>query len=118
MHLSSLADELDSLKSRGSIRTNEQRQLAGKYANAEELEQAYLNLQQKMGQQSSDEEGEYEEYDEPDGEPSYEYGEDVFGILQEEMDEYGALTEETIATLSEYMDADELVALGMEMVDR
>lgn len=110
------ADELDSLQVGEALEQNEQRQLAGKYANAEELEQAYLNLQQKMGQQS-DQQEEVEEYDEPDGEPSYEYNDDVYGILQEEMDEYGALTEDTIATLSEYMDADEILALGMEMAE-
>ena len=110
------ADELDSLQVGEALEQNEQAMLAGKYANAEELEQAYLNLQQKMGQQS-DQQEEVEEYDEPDGEPSYEYNDDVYGILQEEMDEYGALTEDTIATLSEYMDADEILALGMEMAE-
>jgi hypothetical protein len=109
------ADELDSLQVGEALEQNEQQMLAGKYANAEELEQAYLNLQQKMGQQSTDDEGENEEYAEPDGEPSYEYDDDVFNILQEEIDEYGALTEETINSLSEYMDADELVKLGMDM---
>ena len=110
------ADELDSLQVGEALEQNEQQMLAGKYANAEELEQAYLNLQQKLGQQSNDDE-EVEESDEPEGEPSYEYGEDVYGILQEEIDQYGALTEETINTLAEYMDADELVALGMEMAE-
>ena len=112
------ADELDSLQVGEALEQNEQAMLAGKYANAEELENAYLQLQQKMGQQSSDDEGESEEYEEePDGEPSYEYDEDVFGILQEEIDEYGALTEETINSLSEYLDADELVKLGMDMAE-
>ena len=111
-------EELDSLQVGEQLSQAEDRQLAGKYANAEELEQAYLNLQQKMGEQSGqdEEEGEYEESDEPDGDPSYEY-EDVFGILQEEIDEYGALTEETIQALAENLDADELVKLGMDMVD-
>ena len=112
------ADELDSLQVGEALEQNEQQMLAGKYANAEELENAYLNLQQKMGQQSTDDEGESEEYEEePDGEPSYEYDDDVFSILQEEIDEYGALTEETINSLSEYMDADELVKLGMDMAE-
>ena len=42
------ADELDSLQVGEQLAQAEDRQLAGKYANAEELEQAYLNLQQKM----------------------------------------------------------------------
>ena len=112
------ADELDSLQVGEALEQNEQQMLAGKYANAEELEQAYLNLQQKLGQQSSNDEGEseeYDEYEEPDGDPSYDYDPDVYDILQEEIDEYGALTEETINSLSEYLDADELVKLGMDM---
>jgi hypothetical protein len=81
-------DEMDSLQVGENLAQAEERQLAGKYANAEELEQAYLNLQQKMGEQSTD-----EEYDE----------------------EYGALTDETIQALAENMDADELIQLGMQM---
>ena len=111
------ADELDSINVGEALEQNEQAMLAGKYANAEELENAYLNLQQKMGQQSSDDVEESEEYEEPEGEPSYEYDDDVYGILQEEIDSYGALTEETINSLSEYLDADELVKLGMDMVE-
>jgi hypothetical protein len=111
------ADELDSLNVGEQLSQAENRQLAGKYANAEELEQAYLNLQQKMGEDSGqDEDYEYEEDDEPDGDPSYEYN-DVYDILQEEIDEYGALTEETIQALAENMDADELIKLGMEMTE-
>ena len=111
------ADELDSLNVGEQLSQAENRQLAGKYANAEELEQAYLNLQQKMGEDSGqDEDYEYDEDDEPDGDPSYEYN-DVYDILQEEIDEYGALTEETIQALAENMDADELIKLGMEMTE-
>jgi hypothetical protein len=110
------AEELDSLQVGEALAQNEEQMLAGKYANAEELEQAYLNLQQKMGQESGQEEEEYYEGDEePDGEPSYDYDDDVYSILQQEIDEYGALTEETINTLAENMDADELIKLGMDM---
>ena len=52
------ADELDSLQVGEQLEQAEERQLAGKYANAEELEQAYLNLQQKMGERGQEE---YEE---------------------------------------------------------
>jgi hypothetical protein len=110
------AEELDSLQVGEALAQNEEQMLAGKYANAEELEQAYLNLQQKMGQESGQEEEEYYEGDEePDGDPSYDYVDDVYSILQQEIDEYGALTEETINTLAENMDADELIKLGMDM---
>ena len=102
-------DEMDSLQVGENLAQAEERQLAGKYANAEELEQAYLNLQQKMGEQSTD-----EEYDEePDGDPSY--NTEVFDVLWEEIEEYGALTDETIQALAENMDADELIQLGMQM---
>ena len=111
------ADEMDSLQLGEQLEQAEQQMLAGKYASAEDLEQAYLNLQQKMGEQSADEEYEYDEDDEPDGDPSYEYDDDVYNILWEEIDEYGALTDETIQALAENMDADELIQLGMEMND-
>ncbi len=108
-------DEMDSLQVGENLAQAEERQLAGKYANAEELEQAYLNLQQKMGEQSTDEEYEYDEDGEPDGDPSYEYDDSVYDILWEEIEEYGALTDETIQALAENMDADELIQLGMQM---
>ena len=109
------AEEMDSLQVGEQLEQAEQHMLAGKYASAEDLEQAYLNLQQKMGEQSADEEYEYDEDDEPDGDPSYEYDDDVYNILWEEIEEYGALTDETIQALAENMDADELIQLGMEM---
>jgi len=111
------ADEMDSLQLGEQLEQAEQQMLAGKYANAEELEQAYLNLQQKMGEQSAEEEYEYDEDDEPDGDPSYEYDDSVYDILWEEIEEYGALTDETIQALAENMDADELIQLGMQMND-
>jgi len=106
-------DEMDSLQVGENLAQAEERQLAGKYANAEELEQAYLNLQQKMGEQSSEEEYDEEYEEEPDGEPSY--NTEVFDVLWEEIEEYGALTDETIQALAENMDADELIQLGMQM---
>ena len=111
-------DELDSINVGEALEQEDQRQLAGKYANAEELERAYLNLQQKMGQQSDDEEVEEydeEEYDEPDGDPSYELDQEVYDIIQDEIDTYGALTEETIDALANHLDADELIKVGMDM---
>ena len=106
-------DEMDSLQVGENLAQAEERQLAGKYANAEELEQAYLNLQQKMGEQSTDEEYDEEYDEEPDGDPSY--NTEVFDVLWEEIEEYGALTDETIQALAENMDADELIQLGMQM---
>ena len=119
------ADELDSLQVGEQLAEAEDRMLAGKYENAEQLEQAYLNLQQKMGQESGEdyeeeEEGEYydeqdEYYDDEDS--SLELTPEVYNIIQDEIDEYGALTEETIQALAENLDADELIKLGMDMSD-
>ncbi len=108
-------EEMDSLQVGENLAQAEERQLAGKYANAEELEQAYLNLQQKTGEQSTDEEYDEEYDEEPDGDPSY--NTEVFDVLWEEIEEYGALTDETIQALAENMDADELIQLGMQMND-
>jgi hypothetical protein len=114
------ADELDSLQVGEQLEQAEERQLAGKYANAEELEQAYLNLQQKMGergQEEYEEEYEEEEYNEYDDSDVAEYDDEVFSLLWEEIEAYGSLTEETIDVLAENMDADELIQLGMQMND-
>ena len=115
-------DELDSLQVGEQLAEAEDRMLAGKYENAEQLEQAYLNLQQKMGEDSGkedEEEGEYYEEDEyyDDEDSSLELTQEVYDIIQDEIDEYGALTEETIQALAENLDADELIKLGMDMTD-
>ena len=120
------ADELDSLQVGEQLAEAEDRMLAGKYENAEQLEQAYLNLQQKLGQDSGEdydeeeEDGEYydeqdEYYDDEDS--ALELTPEVYNIIQDEIDEYGALTEETIQALAENLDADELIKLGMDMTE-
>ena len=63
------AEELDSLQVGEAMQQAEDRMLAGKYENAEQLEKAYLELQSKLGSQagSGDEQGdvpEEEEYSE------------------------------------------------------
>jgi hypothetical protein len=113
------AEEMDSLQLGEQLAEAEDRMLAGKYANAEQLEQAYINLQQKMGEESGEDYDDYDE-DEPEGDPSYEYDYDfdeVSDIIQDEIDAYGALTEETIEALANNLDADELIKLGMDMND-
>ena len=49
-------DEQDSLQVGEKLAGEEEKLLAGKYKNAEELEKAYVNLQQKLGNQSDDNE--------------------------------------------------------------
>ena len=54
------AEEQDSLQVGEELVAQQEQLLAGKYKNAEDLEQAYLSLQKKLGQEEPD----YEESDE------------------------------------------------------
>ena len=49
-------EEQDSLRVADELGEKENELLAGKYQNAEELEEAYLNLQKKLGSQNEDDE--------------------------------------------------------------
>ena len=84
----------------------ENKMLAGKYESAEELEKAYLELQQKLGEQSDglrEEEGERRE---EEVEPS---SADILTAASEEFyANNGQLTEETVAKLTQ-MDSKELL---------
>ena len=72
------ADEQDSLKVGEQMQAAEDNLLAGKYKNAQELEQGYIELQKKLGEGESEEpvaeEEEYEEYEEEEGEEGEEDG--------------------------------------------
>ena len=90
-------DEQNSLEVAEKLGQEESELYAGKYENAEQLEQAYLELQKKMG--SDDDEVEDTTFDEDE----VEYDEDVVaGIetIQEASEEYyandGAISEETL----------------------
>ena len=95
-------EEQDSLQVGEKLVAEQEQLLAGKYRNAEDLEQAYLSLQKKLGQE---EETDYEEsdegYEEEEGtdEEVSEYAPAV-SLINEASDEYyandGALSEETI----------------------
>ena len=114
-------EEMDSLQVGEQLAEAEDRMLAGKYANAEQLEQAYLNLQQKMGERGYDP----EEDEEPEGEPSYEYDdevtdydgsdEEIASILSDELEEYGELSEDTLDMLAENLSVEELIQVGREL---
>jgi hypothetical protein len=73
------ADEQDSLQVGEELEAQHEQMLAGKYKNAEELESAYLELQKKLGSDSSEEETESEQ---PEQE-SEETGNDLFERLWE-----------------------------------
>ena len=106
-------DEQNSLEVAEKLGQEENELLAGKYENAQELEQAYLELQKKLG--SDDEEVEDTTLDEDEVEVDEAV---VTGIetIQEASDEYyandGTISEETMEKFSE-MSAKDLVEAYM-----
>ena len=116
------ADEQDSLAVGEQLTEAQDKLLAGKYKNAEDLEAAYLSLQKKLGQEEevdyeSSDEG-YEEEEESDEEVSA--NAPAISLINEASDEYyandGALSEETISRFSE-MSSQDLVEAYMEMYE-
>lgn len=114
-------DEMDSLRVGEELQAEQQDMLAGKFRDAEELEKAYMELQQKLGQPRGEEteeapapESEKEEEDNvPDEEPS-----EIVSLISEASAEYysneGQLKPETLEKLYE-ADSKELVAAYMQM---
>ena len=116
------AEEQDSLQVGEQLVSQQEQLLAGKYKNAEDLEQAYLSLQKKLGQEET-EEPNYEESDEgyegeegSDEEVSNEAP--AVSLINEASQEYysndGTLSEETIAKFSE-MSSQDLVNAYLEI---
>nr|BAR27055.1 T7-like capsid assembly protein [uncultured Mediterranean phage uvMED]BAR27101.1 T7-like capsid assembly protein [uncultured Mediterranean phage uvMED] len=113
-------EEQDSLEVGEKLVSEQEGLLAGKYKNAEDLEQAYLSLQKKLGQE---EETDYEEsdegYEEEEGtdEEVSEYAPAV-SLINEASKEYysneGALSEETIEKFGS-MSSQDLVNAYMEI---
>ena len=108
-------DEQNSLEVAEKLGQEENELLAGKYQNAEELEQAYLELQKKLGSDDDDDEVEDTTLDEDE----VEYDEaTVAGIetIQSASDEYyeneGSLSAETMEKFGQ-MDARDLVEAFM-----
>jgi len=97
------SEEQDSLEVGEKLVAEQEGLLAGKYKNSEDLEQAYLALQKKLGQEETEEteegEGSKEGSDEevPDASPAV-------SLINEASEEYyaneGKLSEETIAKFS------------------
>lgn len=116
------ADEQDSLAVGEQLTEAQDKLLAGKYKNAEDLEAAYLSLQQKLGQEEevdyeSSDKG-YEEEEESDEEVSA--NAPAISLINEASDEYyandGTLSEDTISKFSE-MSSQDLVEAYMEMYE-
>ena len=110
------ADEQDSLKVGEQMQAAEDNLLAGKYKNAQELEQGYIELQKKLGteQEESEEPVAESEADEAE-ESDEEYDED--GSILDELWEYELNNEEfhedAVAELQE-MDPVELANMHIE----
>lgn len=103
------ADEQDSLQVGEQMQEAQDELLAGKYKNADELEKGYLELQEKLGSNDSEEE---EEYEEEDGEEEYE-DLDILEELWEYESNDEEIHEEALAELQK-MDPVDLANLHIE----
>ena len=116
------AEEQNSLEVGEKLVAEQEQLLAGKYKSAEELENAYLSLQKKLGQ-TEEEEVDYESsdegYEEEEGsdEEVSEYAPAV-NLINEASEEYyannGQLSEETIESFGQ-MSSQELVNAYLEI---
>ena len=108
-------EEQNSLEVGEKLVAEQEGLLAGKYKNAEDLEQAYLSLQKKLGQEETGEEGEGEEegIDEEVSEDA-----PAVSLINEASTEYyandGTLSEETIQKFSN-MSSQDLVNAYLEI---
>jgi len=114
-------DEIDSLEVADGLGEQENELLAGKYQNAEELEEAYLNLQKKLGSQNEDDDEVEDTYLDEDED---EYPEDVadgVDLIMNASEEYwnneGQISEETMERFTE-MSSSELVEAYMAIRER
>lgn len=106
-------EEQDSLAVGEELMAEQENLLAGKYKNAEELENAYLELQKKLGEASDEpeEEGEMQEQEEVEIDPAT----DMLSAASAEFAETGEITQETFNALAEMDSADLLAAyMGMQ----
>lgn len=105
------AEEMDSLRVGEALEEDQQELLAGKFKDAQDLEQAYIELQRKLGDPSQrDEDSDkatVDEDQEEQEEPSTDF---LDRLWQESQDEY---SEETLKALEE-MDAADLAQMYLE----
>ena len=80
-------EELNSIEVGEQLQQEEQQLLAGKYESAEQLEQAYLELQQKFGSNTETEQAPTEEPSEDNTEPDIDLMEALWQQSQSEYDE-------------------------------
>ena len=110
-------DEQDSLAVAEKLGQEESELYAGKYQSAEELEEAYINLQKKLGS-SDDDEVEETTFDEDEYPEEVAEGVDLITTASEEYYENdGAISEETMQRFTE-MSSSDLVEAYMAIRDR
>ena len=112
-------DEQDSLAVAEKLGQEESELYAGKYQSAEELEEAYINLQKKLGSSDEDDD-EVEEttFDEDEYPEEVAEGVDLITTASEEYYENdGAISEETMQRFTE-MSSSDLVEAYMAIRDR
>ena len=113
------AEEQDSLEVGEKLVAEQEGLLAGKYENTEQLEQAYLSLQKKLGQEEEDYEESDEGYaEEEEGDEEVSDDAPAVSLINEASEEYyandGQLSEETIERFSE-MSSQDLVNAYLEI---
>jgi len=113
-------EEQNSLEVAEKLGQEENELLAGKYQNAEELEEAYLNLQKKLGSRDEDDNDEVEDTTLDEDEYPEEVAEGV-DLITQASEEYweneGQISEETMERFTE-MSSSELVEAYMAIRDR
>ena len=111
-------DEQDSLAVAEKLGQEESELYAGKYQSAEELEEAYINLQKKLGSSDEDDEVEETTFDEDEYPEEVAEGVDLITTASEEYYENeGAISEETMQRFTE-MSSSDLVEAYMAIKDR
>lgn len=112
------ARDAESLAVAEQLEREQNELLAGKYKDAQELEKAYLELQSKLG--ANEEEGEEadqveeEQEEAPEGQAE---AVEFFEALNDEYDQNGSLSEESLDALKE-MSSEELVDAYFQMQER
>jgi hypothetical protein len=93
-------EELDSLNVGERLYNEEQSLLAGKFRDAEELESAYLSLQQKLGSREDNADGAEQGYVEENAEEETEYDFSLIDALREQQ-AAGEFTDEMVAAIEQ-----------------
>ena len=111
-------DEQDSLAVAEKLGKEESELYAGKYQSAEELEEAYINLQKKLGSSDEDDEVEETTFDEDEYPEEVAEGVDLITTASEEYFENdGEISAETMQKFTE-MSSSDLVEAYMAIRDR